>query len=178
MALQSIAVFCGSKNGKNPLFAQQAARLGTLIAQHHYTMIYGGGKNGLMGCVADACMAAGGTVRGIIPNRLIEWETQHTGISELTVVEDMHQRKRMMYELCDAAVILPGGFGTLDELFEMVTWNGLALHDKKVFLLNSGGFYNHLLQHLQLLQDEGFLYTNLQEQMVILNTPEEIKNYL
>jgi uncharacterized protein (TIGR00730 family) len=178
MALQSIAVFCASKMGNNPLYAGQAAQLGTLIAQKGYTMIYGGGKNGLMGCVADACMAAGGLVRGIIPNGLLAREAQHSGISELTVVDDMHQRKRMMYELCDAAVILPGGFGTLDELFEMLTWNGLALHDKKVFLLNSGGFYKHLLQHLQLLQEEGLLYGKLQDEIRVLTLPEELWNYL
>ncbi len=178
MAIRSIAVFCGSKSGSNPLYAQQAAQLGTLMAQRGINMIYGGGKNGLMGVVADACMTAGGTVRGIIPNRLIEREAQHTGISELTVVEDMHQRKRLLYELCDGVIILPGGFGTLDELFEVLTWNGLALHDKKVFVLNSGGFYHHLLQHLHLLQEEGLLYGELPEQITVLNTPEELTPFL
>jgi uncharacterized protein (TIGR00730 family) len=141
-------------------------------------MIYGGGKNGLMGCVADAIMEKGGTVRGVIPQLLIEWESQHTEISELLVVEDMHQRKRTMYEWCDAALILPGGFGTLDELFELLTWNQLSLHDKKVFILNSGGFYDHLLAHLQLLTQEGFLYGNLEEQITVLNDPEELLGYL
>lgn len=148
------------------------------MAEAGITMIYGGGKNGLMGCVADASMAAGGTVTGIIPTRLIEWEAQHTGISELKVVENMHQRKRLIYELCDATIILPGGFGTLDELFEVLTWNQLALHDKKVFLLNSGGFYNHLLQHLQLLQEEGLLYGELHEQITVLTEPEQIKAHI
>ena len=178
MSFKSMAVFCGSKPGKNPLYAEHAAQLGTLMAQQGITMIYGGGKNGLMGSVADSCMAGGGTVRGVIPTRLIEWETQHTGISELTVVENMHQRKRLIYELCDAAIILPGGFGTLDELFEVLTWNGLALHDKKVFLLNSGGFYEHLLRHLQQLQDDGLLYGNLAEQITILASPEELNEYI
>lgn len=178
MSFQSIAVFCASKSGNNPLYATHATSLGTLMAQRGITMIYGGGKNGLMGCVADACMVAGGTVRGIIPTRLIEWETQHTGISELTVVENMHQRKRLIYELCDAALILPGGFGTLDELFEVLTWNQLALHDKKVFILNSGGFYNHLLQHLQLLQAEGLLYGELTEQVTILEAPEKLLEHI
>lgn len=174
MAFNAVAVFCGSKPGNNPLYAQEASRLGALMAQKGITMIYGGGKNGLMGSVADACMAGGGTVRGIIPTRLIEWESQHSGISELTVVENMHQRKRLIYELCDAAVILPGGFGTLDELFEVLTWNQLALHDKKVFILNTGGFYNHLLQHLQLLKDEGLLYGELTEQVTVLEEPEAL----
>lgn len=171
-------MFCGSKPGNNPLYAEQAAHLGSLMANHGVTMIYGGGKNGLMGCVADACMAGGGTVRGVIPTRLIEWETQHQGISELTIVEDMHQRKRLIYELSDAVIILPGGFGTLDELFEVLTWNQLALHDKKVFILNSGGFYDHLLLHLKSLEAEGLLYGVLEEQITILNAPEALLAYL
>lgn len=178
MKIKAMAVFCGSKPGKNPLYAEQTAALGKLMGEKGITMIYGGGKNGLMGCVADACMAAGGTVRGVIPTRLIEWETQHTGISELTVVENMHQRKRLLYELCDAAIILPGGFGTLDELFETLTWNQLALHDKKVFILNSGGFYNHLLAHLHQLQAEGLLYGRVEDALTVLNGPEDLLQFL
>jgi uncharacterized protein (TIGR00730 family) len=105
-------------------------------------------------------------------------ERDHKGISELIVVETMHERKRRMYELCDAAVILPGGFGTLDELFEILTWNQLALHDKTIFLINSGGFYDHLLQHLQWLTNEGFLYGDLNEKMTVLNSPAEFSKYL
>ena len=156
------------------MYAAQATTLGTLMAQHGIKMIYGGGKNGLMVCVADACMAGGGTVRGVIPTRLIEWESQHTGISEQTVVENMHQRKRLLYELCDAALILPGGFGTLDELFEVLTWNQLSLHDKKVFILNSGGFYNHLLAHLHQLQQDGLLYGTVEESITVLEKPEDL----
>jgi hypothetical protein len=170
----SLAIFCGSKPGHNPVYVQKAKSLGVLMAKHHITMIYGGGKNGLMGCVADAIMENGGTVRGVIPQLLIDWESQHTEITELLVVEDMHQRKRKMYEMCDAALILPGGFGTLDELFELLTWNQLSLHDKKVFILNAGGFYDHLLAHLKLLTDEGFLYGNLEEQVTVLKEPEEL----
>lgn len=177
MAFNSIAVFCGSKPGANPLYAQQAAQLGTIMAARGISMIYGGGKNGLMGSVADACMAAGGTVRGIIPTRLIEWEAQHTGISELTIVENMHQRKRLIYELCDAAIVLPGGFGTLDELYEVLTWNQLAIHDKRVFILNTAGFYNHLIAHMEMLMAEGFLHSNLSEQVTVLNSPEEIAHH-
>jgi uncharacterized protein (TIGR00730 family) len=123
-------------------------------------------------------MLAGGTVRGVIPTRLIEWETQHQGITELTIVEDMHQRKRLIYELCDAVIILPGGFGTLDELFEVLTWNQLALHNKKVFILNSGGFYDHLLLHLKTLQAEGLLYGSLEEQITVLEGPKALLEYL
>ena len=173
-----MAIFCGSRAGNNVLYQNEATALGRLLAQKGIQMIYGGGKNGLMGCVADAVMESGGTVRGVIPQVLVEWETSHQNISELLVVEDMHQRKRKMYDLCDAAIILPGGFGTLDELFEILTWNQLSIHDKKVFVLNSGGFYNHLLAHLQLLTTEGFLYGNLPEQITIVQSPDDLVTFL
>ena len=178
MSIQSIAIFCGSKAGNNPEYSSHAARLGAILAAHSITMIYGGGKNGLMGVVADSVMDNKGIVRGVIPQLLIDWESQHENITELLVVEDMHIRKRKLYELCDAAIILPGGFGTLDELFEILTWNQLSLHDKKVFVLNTEGFYDNLIQHLQRLTSEGFLYGDLPEQITVLNQPEELLNYL
>lgn len=178
MPIQSLALFCGSKSGNNNLYQQHANRLGKLLAAKGISLIYGGGKNGLMGVAADAVMNNGGIVRGVIPQVLLAWENQHLGISELLVVEDMHVRKRKLYELCDGAIILPGGFGTLDELFEMLTWNGLSIHDKKLFILNSGGFYNHLLKHLQLLADEGFLYGELEDKFIVLNEPEDLLQHL
>lgn len=178
MSLKAIAIFCGSKSGTNIQYTTDAQELGKLLAQKKIEMIYGGGKNGLMGCVADSVMQHGGTVRGVIPHVLVEWETSHENISELLVVEDMHQRKRKMYELCDAAIILPGGFGTLDELFEILTWNQLSIHDKKVFVLNTGGFYNHLLQHLRHLTTEGFLYGNLEDQVSVLQKPEDLNEFI
>ena len=178
MNIQALAIFCGSKYGNNPAFRADAETLGALLAGRGVTLIYGGGRNGLMGVSADAVMAAGGTVRGVIPQVLTQWEHQHTDISELVVVEDMHVRKRTLYEMCDAALILPGGFGTLDELFEILTWNQLSLHDKRVFILNTGGFYDHLIVHLQKMQEEGFLYTRVEDQIVVLNTPGEIEQYL
>lgn len=173
-----LAVFCGSKKGANELYGQHAIELATLLAERKIELIYGGGRNGLMGAVADGVMKAGGIVRGVIPQVLMTWEHQHEGISELLVVDDMHLRKRKLYELCDAAVILPGGFGTLDELFEILTWNQLALHDKKIFILNSGGFYNHLIAHMQVIAGEGFLYGALQEKLTVLNDPSELKVHL
>lgn len=113
-------------------------------------------------------------MRGVIPQLLINWEHQHESITELFVVDDMHMRKRKLYELCDGAIILPGGFGTLDELFEILTWNQLSIHDKKIFILNSSGFYDHLLQHLQLLSTEGFLYGELKDKLTVLNDPKDI----
>lgn len=173
-----MAVFCGSKTGTNPLFAQHASELATLLAQRNMELIYGGGRAGLMGVVANGVMAQGGIVRGVIPQVLVEWEHQHEGISELLVVDDMHVRKRKLYELCDAAVILPGGFGTLDELFEILTWNQLAIHDKKIFVLNSGGFYDHLVQHMQKLEAEGFLYGTFDEKLTVLHQPSDLVAHL
>lgn len=176
--ITKMAIFCGSKKGNNPLYLQEAEEIASILADHKVELIYGGGKNGIMGIVADTVMSKGGIVRGVIPQLLKDWEHQHTGISELLVVEDMHMRKRKLYELCDAAIILPGGFGTLDELFEIVTWNQLSLHDKKIFLLNTAGFYDHLLSHMEKLQQEGFLYDDYRDQVKVLNTPADISHFI
>jgi uncharacterized protein (TIGR00730 family) len=176
MKIEAVAVFCGSKTGKNPLFDQHAAELGKYISMLNMKLVYGGGKKGLMGTVADAVLAQGGKVMGVIPKLLIEWEHQHEGLTELAIVPDMHTRKRMMYEMCDAAIVLPGGFGTLDELFEMITWNQLKIHDKKIYILNSAGFYNHLINHLKQMQKEGFLYETVSERIIVCETPVEIFN--
>ncbi|HVE61151.1 MAG TPA: TIGR00730 family Rossman fold protein [Chitinophagaceae bacterium] len=178
MEFKSFAIFCGSKEGSNFIYKHHAIELGKLFAEKNICLIYGGGKNGLMGAAADSVMEQGGKVRGVIPQVLIDWEHQHQNISELIVVDDMHIRKRKMYEICDAAIILPGGFGTLDELFEMLTWNQLSIHDKKIFILNSEGFYDHLLAHLQKLASEGFLYEDLDKQFIVLDKPEDLLMHL
>jgi uncharacterized protein (TIGR00730 family) len=176
--INRLAIFCGSKMGEKEAYAKAAQRLAVLLADNQVELIYGGGKKGLMGVVADTVMEKGGIVRGVIPQVLIEWEHQHDHISELVVTDDMHLRKRKMYELCDAAIILPGGFGTLDELFEILTWNQLSIHDKKVFVLNTEGFYDHLLAHLEHLSSEGFLYGGLNDLLTILHQPEEISRFI
>jgi uncharacterized protein (TIGR00730 family) len=176
--INKLAIFCGSKTGNNPLYEQQAVILADILAKQKIELIYGGGKNGLMGVVADTVLARGGIVRGVIPQVLKDWEHQHNDISELFVVDDMHVRKRKLYDLCDGAIILPGGFGTLDELFEILTWNQLSIHNKKIFIMNGDGFYNHLMAHMQLLSDEGFLYGRLEEKFTVLNEPEELEQYL
>ncbi len=178
MQIRSVAVFCGSKTGKNPLFATHTAELGKYIGGLGLTLIYGGGSVGLMGLIADTALAEGSTVIGIIPELLKELEHHHKGISELHVVADMHVRKRMMYEKSDAAIVLPGGFGTLDELFEMLTWNQLKIHNKKIYILNTGGFYDHLRQHLYQLEKEGFLYDSVDERITFCDSPEDILNHL
>lgn len=176
--IKKLAIFCGSKSGTNVLYQQQAKELAVILADKKVELIYGGGKNGLMGVVADTMMEAGGIVRGVIPQVLKGWEAQHDNISELFVVDDMHIRKKKLYELCDAAIVLPGGFGTLDELFEILTWNQLFIHDKKIFLLNSGGFYNHLIAHITQCSKEGFLYGNIEEVMTVLSEAGELKAFL
>ncbi len=178
MAIRSLAVFCGSKTGGNPLFEDHAMQLGYLLAKKNTTLIYGGGNKGIMGAIANAVLEKNGTVIGIIPQLLTDREHSHHGITELIVVEDMHIRKKMMYEKCDAAIILPGGFGTLDELFEMLTWNQLNIHDKKIFILNSAGFYNHLLAHATTMQEEGFLYNGLEERITVLSSPQEMEVFI
>ena len=171
MSIERIAVFCGSKSGTSPVFVTHAQELGALLALRGKTMVYGGGSVGMMGAVADAVMHGGGQVIGVITELLLTWEQQHTGISDLRVVPDMHVRKKMMYELSDAAIILPGGNGTLDELFEMLTWNTLQIHDKKIVILNSGGYYQHLIAHMHQMQAEGFLYENWKERLIVVDTP-------
>lgn len=178
MAISSLAVFCGSKSGNNQLYAQQAKALGHLLASKKITLIYGGGNKGIMGAVSNAVLEKDGKVVGIIPGILKDREHHHEGVTELIVVEDMHTRKKMLYEKCDAAIILPGGYGTMDEFFEMLTWNQLSIHDKKIFILNTAGFYDHLFAFAQTMQDEGFLYDKIEDKLVVLNDADEILEYL
>ncbi len=174
--IQSVAVFCGSKHGNNPLFAEHAAELGRLISILKIKLVYGGGKKGLMGVIADAVLQHEGSVMGIIPKILVDWEQQHEGLTELAVVADMHSRKKMLYDMCDAAIVLPGGIGTMDELFEMLTWNQLKIHEKTIYFLNTGGFYNYLIQHMKQMDKEGFLYESWEHRINFCNTPIEIFN--
>lgn len=173
MSIQTVAVFCGSKDGLDPRFLEEATAFGNLLGTAGMHLVYGGGNKGLMGAVANGAMAAGVKVIGVIPEILIAWEHQHEGITELHVVADMHVRKKMMYDLCDAALIMPGGNGTLDELFEMLTWNTLKIHDKKIILLNCNGFYDHLMAHMRMMQAQGFLYENIEHRLMVASTAEE-----
>lgn len=175
---KSVAVFCGSKKGKNKLFAKHAEELGLILAQKNIQLVYGGGKNGLMGIVSDTVLKNNGKVVGVIPSLLNEKEHQHDALTTLHIVETMHERKKMMYELCEAAIILPGGFGTLDELFEIITWNQLSIHDKTIVLINSDGYYNNLIAHLQKMQQEGFLYTAWNESFFIIQDPLELTSLM
>lgn len=178
MKITSLAVFCGSKMGLNPVFEEHATALGKLMAENNIGLVYGGGSAGIMGIIADSVMQNGGRVTGFIPKLLLEWEVQHRGISELIICDDMHERKRRIYSVCDAAIILPGGFGTLDELFEIVTWNQLTIHDKHIFILNSGGFYTHLIAHIELMKKEEFLYEDAIKRITIIDDPSALLQYL
>ncbi len=155
--MKSIAVFCGSSGGFDPAFMDQAFKLGQLLAGRGITLVYGGAKVGLMGAVADGALASQGKVIGVLPTFLSGVEIAHDRLSELIVVDTMHQRKTTMNELSDGIIALPGGFGTLEELFEMLTWGQLGLHHKPIGILNISGFYNHLLALLDTMVQAGFL---------------------
>lgn len=150
-AIRRLCVYCGSSTGRDPVFRQAASELGAAMARAGIGLVFGGGHIGLMGVLADAVLAAGGRVTGIIPERLRAAEVAHHGVSELVVVPSMHDRKRTMAERADAFAVLPGGIGTLDEMFEMLTWRQLGLHDKPVFLVDLAGYWQPLralLDHL------------------------------
>ncbi|MBJ6141907.1 TIGR00730 family Rossman fold protein [Hymenobacter sp. BT559] len=155
--MKSVAVYCGSSSGNNPIYTQQAQEMGRELARRGLTLVYGGGCVGLMGTIADAVLAEGGKVIGVIPGFLADKELAHTGCTELHIVETMHQRKLLMADLAEGFVAMPGGFGTLEELFEVLTWGQLGLHGKPVGLLNTLGFYDSLLALLDHMSGEAFL---------------------
>lgn len=153
----SLCVYCGSRPGHSPEFAALAQAVGTWIGQHGGQLVYGGGHGGLMGIVADAALAAGARVIGVIPTALVEKEWAHTGCTELHIVENMHERKRIMAEHADAFLALPGGIGTMEEFFEVWTWRQLGYHDKPIGLLNLNGFYDSLLTFLHSAVQNDFM---------------------
>ncbi len=172
--IRTLAVFCASKTGSALIHMVNARSLGEGLAAAGIDLVYGGGGKGLMGALADGHLAAGGRVTGVIPAILRDREHQHQGLSELIVTRDMHERKRTIYERCDAAIIMPGGFGTLDELFEMLTWNQLSIHDKTIFILNTNGFYDHLIAHLKHMELEEFLYDRVTDRISHCTSPAEV----
>ncbi len=156
--MKSICVYCGSNAGSKPAFAERAAALGTRIANDGLVLVYGGGDVGLMGIVADAVLEAGGEVTGVIPRQLVDWEVAHRGVTRLEVVGSMHERKARMFDLSDAFVALPGGFGTLDEMFEMLTWRQLGLGAKPCAFLDVDGFYEPLIRMIDRMVEQRFLH--------------------
>jgi uncharacterized protein (TIGR00730 family) len=158
--MKAVCVYCGSNAGGRPSYAARAAALGTRLAQEKLALVYGGGNVGLMGIVADAALAAGGEVIGVIPAQLVDWEVAHGGLSRLEVVATMNERKARMFDLSDAFVALPGGFGTLDEMFEMLTWRQLGLGDKPCAFLDVDDFYDPLVAMLDRMVTERFLHAD------------------
>jgi uncharacterized protein (TIGR00730 family) len=155
--MKKLCVFCGSADGSSPAYLEMAMNLGKLMAQKEIALVYGGASIGVMGAIADAVLANGGTVIGVIPKTLVDYEIAHKGLTELHVVDDMHQRKKLMYDKSDAFLSLPGGMGTLDEMFEILTWSQLKLHSKRCFIYNFRGFYDSLLAYLDHSHKEGFI---------------------
>ena len=155
--MKSVCVYCGSNPGENPAFVESARHVGRLLAERELTLVYGGGRVGLMGEVADAALAAGGKVIGVIPQFMAVKEVAHMGLTDLQVVQSMHARKAKMEQLSDAFIALPGGIGTMEELFEIWTWAQLGQHKKPVGLLDVDGYYAHLVAFLRELTGQGFL---------------------
>ena len=158
--MRSVCVYCGSNAGSRPVYAERAAELGKRLAADGLAVVYGGGNVGLMGIVADAALAAGGDVIGVIPDQLVGWEVAHRGVTRLEVVANMHERKARMFDLSDAFVALPGGFGTMDEMFEMLTWRQLGLGDKPCAFLDVDGFYAPLVAMMDRMVAERFLHAD------------------
>ena len=165
--MNRLAVYCGSSLGSDPAFAGTARALGEEMARRGIGLVYGGGRLGLMGVVADAVLSGGGEVYGVIPQALIDLEVAHTGLTELHVVQTMHERKARMTDLTDAFVALPGGIGTLDELFEAWSWNALGYHAKPFALLNVGGFWDNLVELMDHVEQSGFMSPARRAQLLV-----------
>ncbi|MEC9482724.1 MAG: TIGR00730 family Rossman fold protein [Halomonas sp.] len=172
--MPSICVYLGSREGNDPRFREAAVALGQGIAQRGLGLVYGGARVGLMGAVADAALAAGGEVIGVMPHHLADREMAHLGLSRLIRVDNMHERKASMAAHADAFIALPGGIGTLEELFEVWTWQYLGLHDKPVGLLDVAGFYRPLLSFLDNAVDAGFLAARTRARLQHASTPEDL----
>jgi uncharacterized protein (TIGR00730 family) len=157
----SVCVYCGSRPGIDPAYMTEATELGHALAENRWRLVYGAGDVGLMGAVARACQQAGGTTFGVIPKHLVDWEVGKTDLTSYVVTETMHERKKVMFMNCDAVVVLPGGAGSLDELFEALTWRQLGLHNKPVFLVNTNGYWNPLIQLLEHVVAQGFAAATL-----------------
>lgn len=176
--IKSICVFCGSKAGCDPEYQQSAQELGRLLADRKITLVYGGGSVGLMGIIADAVLDAGGKVIGVIPRQLATKELLHPGVEEMHVVDDMHTRKAKMSECSDAFIAMPGGFGTLEELFEVVSWVQLGIYLKPVGLLNTSGFYDPLLNMVEHCIETEFIKPKYRELIIADETPATLVDHL
>ncbi len=180
--MKSICVFCGSVMGKNPIYKQTAQELGLFLTKNHIRLVYGGGKVGLMGVIADTVMQNGGKVVGVIPQFLIEMEVAHSRLSEQIMVKTMHERKKRMTDMADGFIIMAGGIGTMDEFFEILAWAQLGLHNKPVALLNTNGFFDKLLDYIDFATQEGFIKPQCKQQIILVDDKidslfEKMQNY-
>jgi uncharacterized protein (TIGR00730 family) len=178
VTIKRLAVYCGSAGGSDPRFEEAARLLGRTMAERGIDLVYGGGRLGLMGIMADTVIAYGGRTFGVIPRALVEQEVAHTGLTELHEVTTMHERKAKMTELCDAFVCLPGGIGTLDEMFEAWTWNALGYHAKPFALLNVAGFWTPFVGFMEHVSASGFLSETRLRQLLVGDTPDGVINLL
>jgi uncharacterized protein (TIGR00730 family) len=178
VTIKRLAVYCGSAGGSDPRFEEAARELGRIMAERGLELVYGGGRLGLMGIVADTVIAYGGKTYGVIPRALVDKEVAHSGLTELITVTTMHERKARMTELCDAFVCLPGGIGTLDEMFEAWTWNALGYHCQPFALLNVAGFWTPFVEFMGHVSRSGFLSQKRLDQLLIGDTPEQVINLL
>jgi len=172
--MKRITVFCGSSFGTEDIYRSQAMALGKSLAQKGIELVYGGANVGLMGAVADGVLSEGGRVTGVLPHFLQSKEIAHEGLTELILVDSMHERKTKMNDLCDGVIALPGGFGTLEEFFEMLTWAQLGLHKKPIAVLNIDGFYDALNVLIQVMVDKGFLKAVNQEMLLVSDNIDEL----
>jgi hypothetical protein len=172
--VMSVAIYCGSRFGDAPGYAQAARTLGRLLAERGDSVVYGGGRVGLMGAVADAALAARGRVIGVIPQALMDREVGHAGLTELHVVQTMHERKQLMAERADAFIALPGGIGTLEEIYEVWSWQQLGYHDKPVALLNVDGYYDALLQFMRVSHERGFVSSPQYHALLVDDDPSRL----
>ncbi|MCA9068810.1 MAG: TIGR00730 family Rossman fold protein [Planctomycetaceae bacterium] len=176
--MQRICVFCGSKPGNDPAFQNQAAELGRCLVANGLELVFGGGRVGLMGVVADAVLAAGGHVIGVIPEMLATVELLHSGVPEMHLVDSMHTRKATMAELADAFIALPGGYGTLEELFEIITWAQLGIHQNPIGLLNVNGFYDPLVEMIDHMIAADFIKPHNRDLFFVENEPAKLLEHL
>lgn len=172
--MKSICVYCASSLGNNPIFAEQAYELGKTLSEHGITLVYGGAKVGLMGKVAEGSLTNGGNVVGIIPEFLAAKEIKHENLNELIVVQTMHERKALMQEKSDGFIALPGGFGTMEELFEILTWGQLDLHRKPIGILNVGGYYDSLIQLIDTMIDSGLLKSDYKKMLLVSDSIDDL----
>ena len=176
--LPSVCVYCGSRDGVDPAYAQAAEQVGELLAANAWQLVYGAGDVGLMGRVAQATQAAGGRTFGVIPQHLMDWEVGRTGLDTFIVTETMHERKKVMFMNAQAVVVLPGGAGSLDEMFEALTWRQLGLHQKPIILLNINDYWTPLLELLQHVVDQGFADATIIDFVTCTNTVAELEQAL